>query len=309
MAMSIDYMARETASNLRRNLLMTGASILCVAVSLTIVGVALILKQGVANATIQWQGGVRVEIFMNANASSGESAAVEHELAQLSDSGGGQSGSGGSGSPVKSFVYFNQQKSYDEFKKIFADQPTMVQSVQASDLPPSYRVVPREASDVHAIATEFSSFPGVKYVQSAQKTVDTLLSVTGLLQTAMFVMAVALLVAALALILNSIRMAIFARRREVAVMKLVGATNWFIRVPFMLEGLIQGLLGAGLAFGGVFLFRGLVSSLVHHYGLHLFSSFVVSVGNAVGAGLFVLVVGSVVGAIGSGLAVRSFLDV
>jgi cell division transport system permease protein len=308
MAMSIDYMARETASNLRRNLLMTGASILCVAVSLTIVGVALILKQGVANATIQWQGGVRVEIFMNPNASSGENNAVAHQLAQMID-GGGSAGSGGTGSPVKSFVYFNQQKSYAEFKKIFADQPTMVQSVQASDLPPSYRVVPRQASDVHAIATEFSSFPGVKYVQSAQKTVDTLLSVTGLLQTAMFVMAVALLVAALALILNSIRMAIFARRREVAVMKLVGATNWFIRVPFMLEGLIQGLLGAGLAFGGVFLFRGLVSSLVHHYGLHLFSSFVVSVGNAVGAGVFVLVVGSVVGAIGSGLAVRSFLDV
>ncbi|HET6810387.1 MAG TPA: permease-like cell division protein FtsX [Acidimicrobiales bacterium] len=305
--MSIDYMARETASNLRRNLLMTGASILCVAVSLTIVGVALILKQGVANATIQWQGGVRIEIFMNPNASSGENNAVAHQLAQMIDGGG--SGSGSTGSPVKSFVYFNQQKSYDEFKKIFADQPTMVQSVQASDLPPSYRVVPRQASDVHAIATEFSSFPGVKYVQSAQKTVDTLLSVTGLLQTAMFVMAVALLVAALALILNSIRMAIFARRREVAVMKLVGATNWFIRVPFMLEGLIQGLLGAGLAFGGVFLFRGLVSSLVRHYGLHLFSSFVVSVGNAVGAGLFVLVVGSLVGAIGSGLAVRSFLDV
>ena len=295
MAMSIDYMARETASNLRRNLLMTGASILCVAVSLTIVGVALILKQGVANATIQWQGGVRIEVFMNPNASSGESNAVEHQLAQMSS--------------VKSYVYFDQQKSYAEFKRIFADQPTMVQSVQPTDLPPSYRVVPRNASDVRAIATEFSSFPGVKYVQSAQKTVDTLLHVTGLLQTAMFVMAVALLVAALALILNSIRMAIFARRREVAVMKLVGATNWFIRVPFMLEGLIQGLLGAGLAFGGVFLFRGLVSSLVHHYGLQLFGSFVVSVGNAVGAGVFVVVVGSVVGALGSGLAVRSFLDV
>ena len=310
--MSLDYMARETAGNLRRNLLMTGASILCVAVSLTIVGVALILKQGVANATIQWQGGVRVEVFMQPNASSGESAAVEHQLALMTDGGGGSGSSGGGQSgagPVKSFVYFNQQKSYQEFKKLFADQPTIQQSVSASDLPPSYRIVPRQASDVHAITTEFTSFPGVKYVQSAQKSVDTLLSVTGLLQTAMFVMAVALLVAALALILNSIRMAIFARRREVAVMKLVGATNWFIRVPFMLEGLIQGLLGAGLAFGGVFLFRGLVSSLVHHYGLQLFSSFVVSVGNAVGAGVFILVVGSVVGALGSGLAVRSFLDV
>src|SRR5579884_2483193 len=105
MPLSLDYMARETASNLRRNLLMTGASILCVAVSLTIVGAAFILKQGVATATIQWQGGVELAIYMQPNASPGESAAVEHELATRSD--------------VKSYHYVNQQQSYDEFKKLF----------------------------------------------------------------------------------------------------------------------------------------------------------------------------------------------
>lgn len=295
MALSIDYMARETAGNLRRNLLMTGASILCVAVSLTIVGVALILKQGVANATIQWQGGVELEIFMQPNASPGESAAVERQLSQMRD--------------VKSFRYFNQQQSYQEFKKMFANQPTLVGSVTPSDLPPSYRVVPTQASDAAAIGAQFTDYPGVKQVQYAKQTIDTLLRVTGLLQKVMYGVALALLVAALALILNTIRMAIFARRREVAVMKLVGATNWFIRVPFMMEGLVQGLVGAAVAFGLVFLFRDLISSTVRHYDLQLISSLVVSAGDVVGTGIFVLAVGALVGAVGSAMAVRSFLDV
>ena len=295
MALSIDYMARETAGNLRRNLLMTGASILCVAVSLTIVGVALILKQGVANATIQWQGGVELEIFMQPNASPGESAAVERQLSQMGD--------------VKSFKYFDQQMSYQEFKKMFANQPTMVDSVNPSDLPPSYRVVPAQASDAGAIGTQFTNYPGVKQVVYAKQTIDTLLRVTGLLQKVMYGVALALLVAALALILNTIRMAIFARRREVAVMKLVGATNWFIRVPFMMEGLVQGIIGAAVAFGLVFLFRDLISSTVRHYDLQLISSLVVSAGDVVGTGIFVLAVGALVGAVGSAMAVRSFLDV
>ena len=295
MTLSIDYMARETVGNLRRNLLMTGASILCVAVSLTIVGVALILKQGVANATIQWQGGVELEIFMKPNASPGESSAVERQLGQMSN--------------VKSFKYVDQQASYEEFKKMFVNQPTMVDSVTASDLPPSYRVVPTQASEASAIGSQFQNYPGVKQVVLAKQTIDTLLRVTGLLQKVMYGIAVALLVAALALILNTIRMAIFARRREVAVMKLVGATNWFIRVPFMMEGLVQGVVGAGVAFGLVFAFRDLISSTVRHYDLQLINPLVVSVGDVVGTGVFVLVVGAIVGAIGSAMAVRSFLDV
>jgi len=294
-ALSIDYVARETGANLRRNFLMTVASILCVAVSLTIVGAAFILKQGVATATIQWQGGVQLEIFMQPNASPGESSAVEHALGSMND--------------VKSFRYVNQQQSYDEFKKLFANQPTMVSAVQPSDLPPSYRVVPLQATDAAAIGAQFANYPGVKQVTFPDQAIKTLQRVFSLIQKVMLGVAAALLIAALALILNTIRMAIFSRRREVAVMKLVGATNWFIRVPFMLEGLVQGLVGAAVAFGVVFGFRSVISSTIRHYDLKLLSSFVVSSGDVVGTGVFVLVVGAVVGAIGSALAVRSFLDV
>lgn len=301
-ALSIDYVARETGANLRRNLLMTGASILCVVVSLTIVGAALILKQGVATATIQWQGGVEVAIYMQPNASAGETAAVARQLSL-------QSGDGGGGGNVKSFRYVNQQQAYDEFKKLEANQPTMLSAVSPSDLPPSYRVVPTQASDAAAIRAQFADVPGVKQVVSPDSAIHTLLNLSSLAQKIMLGAAAALLVAALALILNTIRMAIFARRREVAVMKLVGATNWFIRVPFMLEGLVQGLLGAGVAFGFIFGVRSLIASTIHHYHLNLVNSFIVSTADVVGTGVFVLVVGVVVGSLGSALAVRSFLDV
>src|SRR5436305_1959865 len=89
-----------------------------------------------------------------------------------------------------------------------------------------------------------------------------LVSVTSLIQIMLWAIAAVLLAAASVLILNTIRMAIFSRRREVAVMKLVGATNWFIRVPFMLEGLLQGLFGAALAFAVVWVGRDVIQSRI-----------------------------------------------
>src|SRR5579884_1523495 len=293
MAISIDYVARETASNLRRNLLMTGAAVLTVAVSLTLVGGALLLKQGVNNATVQWQGGVELSIFMQPTASTGETNAVQRQLGQMSD--------------VKSFRYVNQQAAYQEFKKMFANEPDMVDSVSATDLPPSFRVVPTQASDASDIGARFGDFPGVKRVVYAKQTVDTLLKVTHILQAVIVTIAAVLLLSALVLILNTIRMAIFARRREVAVMKLVGATNWFIRVPFMFEGLVQGLIGALGAFAVVFLVRNFAQHAVRH--VELFHEFAVSTNEVIGTGVFLVFVGMVVGALGSAIAVSRFLDV
>jgi len=116
-----------------------------------------------------------------------------------------------------------------------------------------------------------------------------------------------LLAAAAMLILNTIRMAIYARRREVAVMKLVGATNWFIRVPFMLEGLVQGLIGAAAAFGVVFIVRNFAQHAVRH--VQLFQNFAVNRSEVIGTGFFLIIVGMVVGAVGSAVAVSRFLDV
>jgi|SRR5687767_3918125 len=295
MALSIDYVVRETFSNLKRNILMTSAAVMTIAVSLSLVGGALLLKQGVANATIQWRGGVELSIFMKPDAPPTQSEAVESELAKMPE--------------VKKITFVDQDGAYKEFSQMFANSPDMVESVTPKDLPPSYRVVPKRAEFAETIGERFKTREGVHAVSYAKDTVDTLLKVTRILQILVVGVAFVLLLSASLLILNTIRMAIFARRREVAVMKLVGATNWFIRVPFMMEGLLQGLLGAAVAFGSVFLIRGLLQHAVKNYKLQLIDQLVVSTGEAIGTGIAIVAVGAMVGAVGSFIAVRRFLDV
>ena len=99
------------------------------------------------------------------------------------------------------------------------------------------------------IANEFQNVPGVNAVNTPAKEVKTLLNVTKWIRWAFFVLAGVLLASSLFLIVNTIRLATFARRREIEVMKLVGASNWFVRVPFMAEGFVQGAIGAGFAVG------------------------------------------------------------
>ena len=293
MAISVDYVLRETVTNLRRNLLMTTAAILTVAVSLSLVGGALLLKQGVSKATIQWRGGVELNIFLNPDVAQSQRDGIEAELASLPE--------------VKRKEYVDQESAYEEFKTMFANSPDMVESVTPKDLPPSFRVVPRQPELVDTIGERFSKREGVKEVVYAKETVETLIKVTTFLQRLIFAVAAVLLLSASLLILNTIRMAIFARRREVAVMKLVGATNWFIRVPFMLEGMVQGIAGAVAAFIVLAISRGLIENAVE--GNQLIEQFVVSSSDVFGTGIFILFMGAVVGAVGSAVAVSRFLDV
>jgi cell division transport system permease protein len=291
--LSFDYVLRETAANLRRNLLMTCAAVLTVAVSLSLVGGALLLKQGVSKASLQWRGGVELSVFMLPEASPSQSEAIERELAQMPE--------------VKRFTYVDQQEAFDEFKRMFANSPDLVESVEAKDLPPSYRIVPKEAEFVDAVGDRFENQPGVKEVVFARDVVETLLKVTRALQIGIVAVAGVLLLSAVLLILNTIQLAIFARRREVAVMKLVGATNWFIRVPFMLEGLVEGLVGAGAAVAVVTVVRNLLAGAVGDNTLG--NQLLPPSGDVVGTGIFVLLAGMVLGAVGSAFAVRRFLDV
>ena len=124
------------------------------------------------------------------------------------------------------------------------------------------------------------------------------------------VCAVFLLVASTLLILNTVRTAMFARRREIEVMKLVGATNWFIRVPFMLEGLVQGLIGGLLAVGFVFLAQRWIDDLIDRGpALDLLEPFAVDSGDVLLACIAVSVIAVVLSVLSSTLATRRFLDV
>jgi cell division transport system permease protein len=297
-AVNVGYVVRETASNLWRNRLMSAAAMLTVAVSLSLVGGAFLLRQGVDKAAGVWQGGVQMIIFMRPSATAGEIGAIRANLE--------------ADPSVSKFRYVDKAQAYQEFKAEnagSADGQAVISVTPESAMPPSFRVYVRNAALVRSVGAAYAHQEGVWEVAYDAAAVQTLMQVSSVVQNVLLGISVVLLLSAVMLILNAIRMAIFGRRREVAVMKLVGATNWFIRVPFMLEGLVQGLVGAIVAAGALEAARVVVQSVINHAQLSLLRPLVLSAAQAVPIQVAVIAIGALVGVIGSAAAVRRFLEV
>jgi cell division transport system permease protein len=288
------YFARETVVSLRRNLLMTIAGVLTVAVSLALFGGIMMLSRWVGHGTERIKGGVRLEIFMQVGATEGQIGDVRTELGNDPD--------------VKSFRYFDKEAALEEFKRIFRKDPDLVKNITADALPTSFRIVPNKAEQTNAIQRRFEAQPGVEDVATPEEALRGLLDATNTARIIFIGLSLVLLVSSLFLIVNTIRLATFARRREIEVMKLVGASNWFVRVPFMAEGLVQGLIGAGLAVGVVVALKiGFDNWFDSPTGF--FREFFVTSGDAVTVALYVLVLGIIIGLIGSLIGLRRFLRV
>ena len=295
MAISAGYVTRETAGNLRRNAGMTAAAVIAMAVSLTALGGVLIMRQAINKASVQWRGGVEMAIFLNPQVSDNETSAVKAELTSTPG--------------VKDFHFVDKQHAYLEFKEIFGGNNDIVSVLTPADMPPSFRVVPTRAQDISELGRQFSGQPGVLKVSYAQQEIDNLLKQFHRWRTLGLALAIGVLIAAIALIVNTIQLAIFARRREVSVMKLVGATNWFIRVPFMLEGFIHGITGAIVAFGLTYWLRNWIASFLPDTTILGTNNLFVSPTEAILTGLVLLAVGVGVGVLGSAFAVRRYLAV
>ncbi len=290
----IGYFARETMVSLRRNLLMTIAGVLTVAVSLALFGGILMLSSWVGHGTERIKGGVRLEVFMNVDATKQQIDDVRTSLE--------------SDTNVKSFKFFDKEAALEEFKRIFRKDPDLVKNITAEALPTSFRVVPVTAEKTTTVQRAFDAQPGVDDVATPEEALRGLLDATNTAKIIFIGLSVILLVSSLFLIVNTIRLATFARRREIEVMKLVGASNWFVRVPFMAEGLVQGLIGAGLAVGVVVALKiGFDSWFDSPTGF--FREFFVTGGDAVRVSLLVLLLGVVIGLIGSMIGLRRFLKV
>lgn len=298
MPAKFDYLLRETTSNLGRNVTITLASVMTVAVSLALVGASLMLRSGVENATQRWQGGIEFVVFLRIDANQQQIDSLRNDLEQSPE--------------VSKVVFVDQQQAFAEFKTLFADSPELIDSVTANDLPPSFRIEPvnKDVDAVESLGLTYEGRSGVDQVVFASKTIRLIQQLSSRLTVGIFVIAAFLLGAAGLLILNTIRMAMFARRREIEVMKLVGATNWFIRVPFMLEGLVQGLVGAFLAIGALAAFKPFFQKwLPSAKDIPLVGGFQVSGGEMTFIFITLGIVGIAIGAIGAGIAVSRFLDV
>ena len=298
--MKFDYFARETLINLRRNITLTIAAIMTAAVSLALFGSTLLVRQGVDNVSTRWQDGIEVIAFLRADITDEQRVAIEDLLNADPD--------------VEDVVYVDREESHAEAMRLFERNEAMKAKLDADPdlVPDSFRIKPAstEVNIMESLGADLASQAGVLQVKDVSDSVKTVKGVSTALQRAMLIIGVGLLVAALLLILNAIRMAMFARRREIEVMKLVGATNWFIRVPFMLEGIVQGLVGAVLALGAVFAVdRFMQSASEKEEYRAIMEGFVATSAELRTTALVVLALGIVIGAAGSGWALSRFLKV
>ncbi len=289
------HIFREVRNNLLRNVTLFVGTIATVWVSLTLFGSALIIQEGVEQATSRWKGGIEFIVFMDPGATDQQHGLVRSQLDSSPD--------------VASYKFFTKENAYEEFLEEFSDSPELTSDVTAEDLPPSYRVRPStsDSAIIEALADEFKQSPGVRKVSLATDLIRTLQNNSEKISRFILITSVVVLVAALLLIFNTIGTAIFARRRDIEVMQLVGASNFFIRTPFVLEGTVQGLLGGAIAIPMLFLLNNLLEGFVEGDQLELLSNLVVDSGVVWSTSIWVLALGAVVGALGSGFAVGRHL--
>jgi cell division transport system permease protein len=293
--MRFGYFFSETFTNLKRNFLMTIAAISTVAISLLLLGGVQILSMAVDNMTVTWEAQVEIAIFLRDDITDGELDGLTTEVSEMSE--------------VENVSYVSKEDAYEDYKEMYRAHPEFWQTLPRDALPASLRVSLHDANDTEPVALTMTGAPGVADVEFGGQFIKTLLRVNSLLRAITFGMSIVLMTSAAALIANTIRLGIYARREEIGIMKLVGATNWFIRIPFMLEGIFAALVGAivsGLIIIGT---NALIFRRVGEAITFLENVFTFSTGEIVGVLALLLGVGTLVGLIGSGLALRRFLEV
>ena len=297
----IAYAFREMWASFRRNLTLTVAAILTSAIALLLVGTTFLIQRAFDNLLVQWRGDVEMIVFVRSDATPEQISLIDQTIKAAPTI-----------IDVEGLRYLDKTESYEEAKRIFVGDPVTLSLLTPDNIPSQFKVVPitQDPELVRSLSEQYRSLPGVQDVALAEDEFQVISTLSRFVRTVTLVMSLVLLVVAVGLIWNTIRTAMFARRREIEVMKLVGATNWFIRVPFMLEGLLHGLLGGIASCGGLWVLNSAWTNGVAGFkpGTGI-SSLVVPSGYLTGVMLMILAIGALVGAVGSAIAASRFLDV
>jgi cell division transport system permease protein len=236
--MRLKYVLNEVLVGLWRNVTMTVAMIITMTVSLTMLGASVLLYMQVDQMKNFYYGEIEVSIFLREDATDAQSTAISQAIEQ---------------SPlVASKSFESRQQAFEKFKILWRDSPDFVKSVGPESLPASYRVKLKDPEQYKSFAGQVEGLPGVQDIVDQRQLLDKVFNIFNSIQLMSLVVAAFMALAALLLVGNTIQVAAYSKRREVAVMKLVGASNWFIQSPFVLEAVVAGIIGAILGFVALF---------------------------------------------------------
>jgi cell division transport system permease protein len=241
--MRTQFVMSEVGVGLRRNVTMTIAAIMTVAISLTLLGIALIIREGSNRLEHNLINQIRVSVYLQQecgtpNAPSNcltpaERTSIQQTLQHLPQ--------------VKTVTYISQAEGYKLFKADFPNDPDLVKATPPSAIPESFAVELKDPHDFAVINSAVSKAPGVQAVTNAKSSLKRLFAFFRHLTDAALLLTLLLFISTCLLIYNSMRVAAFSRRRETGIMRLVGASDFYIQAPFVLEGTAAGLAGSGVA--------------------------------------------------------------
>jgi len=236
--MRFSFFLREALRGLRRSSAPALAALLTVVITALVLGVFIPIVQATTGTANEVRNRVVVDAYLKDSATESDRVELQREL---------QATSG-----VKSVEYISKDEALRELGHKVNDARDKIELLGSNPLPSLLRITPEDPDELKAIVAQIAPggtprFDAIDDVQNRESDTGKILSATGLVKGLGAVMATLLILASIALIANTIRLSVFARRREVEVMKLVGATNWFIRWPFVIEGVIVGFLGGVLS--------------------------------------------------------------
>ncbi|MFL6136726.1 MAG: permease-like cell division protein FtsX [Frankiaceae bacterium] len=243
--MRAQFILSSTLQGMRRNIGMVVSVVIVVSVSLTLIGLALLAKQQSERLKDDWYDKVEVTVYLCTDAvrtPTCPTGATEGDKQQIQQA-------LGSLPQVQRVYYESQDQAYEEFKKTFAAQPDLVRNTDPKVLPDSYRVKLKDPKKFAVVASAVQGMTGVDSVVDAHQTLGKVFRIFDGIELSMLIMAGLVALAGVIMIIITTMLAFFGRRREVGIMRLVGASNFYIEMPFLLEGAIAGLIGALAAFG------------------------------------------------------------
>jgi cell division transport system permease protein len=235
------FVLQEIWIGLRRNLTMTIALIVVVAISLSLLGTGLLFIKQVDSTRTYWQSKVEISVYLCTADSANSSCHGAYTPAQAQ---GIQNTLNGLSQYVQASYFQDQGAAYSQFKQFFANDPAYVSTVTKGDIPASFEVkLKNPSADYNIVSSAVSGMAGVDLVVNEMTILQKFYNLLDGLRNAVVIVALILVLAAVLLVSNTIRLSAFNRRRETGIMRLVGASNLYIQMPFLLEGVIAGLLG------------------------------------------------------------------
>jgi len=231
---TVKYIVRDGIVNLYKNKLMSLASVSTVTASLLLFGVFLLIAVNLDYNTRTLEQLPQMQVYCDYELDDFQVKQVEEAIK--------------GNDKIAEYTLVSKKEAFEKVKELFSDDPSTLEGYDESFLPVSFKIKLVDARESNEVKAELESIDGVESVECPQKTIDIISRVAHWVKIVSGFLIALLVVISIFIISNTIKLTVFARRKEISIMKYIGATDWFIRWPFVIEGVIIGLIGALIAF-------------------------------------------------------------